>query len=136
MQARIIRDDIEVSPSADLSEAEQAQTVERIVWRNGADRPVTFFKLGAILDRPDSFMLVRLGIAEPADEECRLAASMTTAQRQQAQHASKRLAAGIHPEDFGLYDAGVILGYNPDGSYKPGQNFDQLPQDTDDEEDE
>lgn len=136
MQARIIRDDIEVSPSADLSEAEKSQTVERIVWRNGADTPVTFFKLGAILDRPDSFMLVRLGIAEPADEECRLAASMTTAQRQQAQHASKRLAAGIHPEDFGLYDAGVIVGYNPDGSYKPGPNFAQLPQDTDDEEDE
>ena len=63
MQARIIRDDIEVSPSADLSEAEQLQTVERIVWRNGADTPATFFKLGAILDRPDSFMLVRLGIA-------------------------------------------------------------------------
>ena len=136
MQARIIRDDIEVSPSADLSEAEKSQTVERIVWRNGADTPVTFFKPGAILDRPDSFMLVRLGIAEPADEQCRLAASMTTAQRQQAQHASKRLAAGIHPEDFGLYDAGVIVGYNPDGTYKPGPNFDQLPQDTEDEEDE
>lgn len=136
MQTRIIRDDIEVSPSADLSEAEKSQTVERIVWRNGADTPVTFFKLGAILDRPDSYMLVRLGIAEPADEECRLAASMTTAQRQQAQHASKRLAAGIHPEDFGLFDAGIILGYNSDGTYKPGPNFDQLPQNTDDEEDE
>ena len=136
MQTRIIRDDIEVSPSADLSEAEKSQTVERIVWRNGADTPVTFFKLGAILDRPDSYMLVRLGIAEPADEECRLAASMTTAQRQQAQHASKRLAAGIHPEDFGLFDAGIIVGYNPDGTYKPGPNYDQLPQDTDDEEDE
>ena len=136
MQARIIRDDIEVSPSADLSEAEQSQTVERIVWRNGADTPATFFKLGAILERSDSFMLVRLGIAEPADEECRLAASMTTAQRQQAQHASRRLAAGIHPEDFPLYDAGIIVGYNPDGTYKPGPNFDQLPQDTDDEEDE
>ena len=136
MKARIIRDDLEVSPSAVLSEDEQLQTVERVVWRNGANQTALFWELGAILERPDCYMLVRMGVAEPADEECRLAASMTTAQRQQAQHASKRLAAGIHPEDFGLYDAGVILGYNPDGSYKPGQNFDQLPQDTDDEEDE
>lgn len=136
MQARIIRDDIEVSPSAELTEAEQAQTVERIVWRNGRNQHATFWRLGAILERPDSYMLVRLGVAEPADEECQIAASMTTAQRAAAQHASRRLAAGIHPEDFGLYDAEIITGYNPDGTFKPGPNFDQLPDNTEDEEDE
>ena len=136
MQTRIIRDDIEVSPSAVLSEHEQIQTVERTVWRNGANQRATFWELGAILERPDSYMLVRMGVAEPADEECRIAASMNAAQRAEAQHAARRLSAGIQPEDFHLYDAEVILGYNPDGSYKPGPNYDQLPQDTDDEEDE
>ena len=136
MQAKIIRDDIEVSPSAELTEAEQALTVERIVWRNGRNQPATFWRQGAILTRPDSYMLVRLGVAEPADEECQMAASMTSAQRAAAQHASRRLAAGIHPEDFHLYDAGIITGYNPDGTYKPGPNFAQLPNSTEDEDDE
>ena len=35
MQAKLLRDDIEVSPSAVLSEEEQAQTVERVILRNG-----------------------------------------------------------------------------------------------------
>jgi hypothetical protein len=136
MQARIIRDDIEVSPSAVLSEDEQIQTVERTVWRNGANQTATFWELGAILERPDSYMLVRMGVAEPADEECRIAASMNAAQRAEAQHAARRLSAGIHPDDFRLFDAGIITGYNPDGTYKPGPNYGQLPQDTDDEDDE
>ena len=136
MKARIIRDDLEVSPSAELSEDEQLQTVERTVWRNGANQTATFWERGAILQRPDCYMLVRMGVAEPADEECEQWAGMTGQQRQQAQHAARRLSAGIHPEDFGLFDAGIILGYNPDGTYKPGPNFDQLPTDDEDEEDE
>ena len=136
MKARIIRDDLEVSPSAVLSEEEQAQTVERVVWRNGSNQTATFWQQGAILSRPDSYMLVRMGVAEPADEECEQYAGMTGQQRQQAQHAARRLSAGIHPEDFGLYDAGVITGYNPDGTYKPGPNFDQLPTELDEDEEE
>jgi hypothetical protein len=136
MKAKIIVDDLEVSPSAVLTEDEQLQTVERVVWRNGADTAVTFWERGAILDRPDCFMLVQMGKADAADEECKLAVSMTSAQLAQAQHAARRLAAGIHPEDFGLYDAGIIVGYNGDGSYKPGPHFDHMPQIDDDEEDE
>jgi hypothetical protein len=136
MKAKIIVDDLEVSPSAVLTEDEQLQTVDRVVWRNGADTAVTFWERGAILDRPDCFMLVQMGKADAADDECKLAVSMTSAQLAQAQHAARRLAAGIHPEDFGLYDAGIIVGYNGDGTYKPGPNFDQMPQIDEDEEDE
>lgn len=136
MKARIIREDMEISPSADLSDSELAQTVERIVWRNNDNQPARFWRLGAIVERDDSHLLVELGVAEPADEECERAAGMTPDERRAAQHAARRLSAGIHPEDFALYDAGVIVGYNGDGTYKPGPNFDQLPQDTDDEEDE
>ena len=134
MQARLLRDDIEVSPSAVLSEEEKAQTVERVILRNGQNRPVTFWKQGAILDRPDSFMLVRMGIAEAVDDECRQRASMSAAEFAKAQHAYARLNAGIHPDDFPLFDAGIILGYLPDGTYKPGPNWDQMPQDGDDDE--
>jgi hypothetical protein len=117
-----------------LSEEEQAQTVERVIPRNGQRRPVTFWKQGAILDRPDSFMLVRMGIAEAVDDECRQRASMSAAEFAKAQHAYARLNAGIHPDDFPLFDAGIILGYLPDGTYKPGPNWDQMPQDGDDDE--
>lgn len=134
MQARLLRDDIEVSPSAVLSEEEQAQTVERVILRNGQKRPVTFWKLGAILDRSDSFMLVRMGIAEAVDEDCKQRASMSAAEFAKAQHAYARLNAGIHPDDFPLFDAGIITGYLPDGTYKPGPNWDQMPQDGDDDE--
>jgi hypothetical protein len=133
MQARILRDDLEVSPSVELSPEEQAQTVERQVLRNGAKQSATFWKQGAVLTRPDSFMLVRMGIAEAVDDECKQRASMWADQFRAAQHAYARLNAGIHPDDFGLFDAGIILGYNPDGTYKPGPNFDQFPRDEDDD---
>lgn len=136
MQAKIIREDIEVSPSAVLSNDEQSQTVTRETWRNGQMEPVQFWTLGAILSRPDSYLLVQMGIAEPADDECRQWAGMTSAQMAQAQHAARRVTAGISPEDFPLYDAGIITGYNPDGSYVPGPNWDQMPQDDEDEDDE
>mgnify|MGYP003344729540 FL=1 len=94
MKAKIIREDIEISPSAVLTEEEQAQTVDRIVWRNGEDTPATFWRLGAIVERPDSYMLCRLGVAEPADEECQRRAGMTPQQYRDAQHASRRLEIG------------------------------------------
>ena len=136
MKAMIIRDDIEVSPSAVLSDEEKAQTVERVVMRNGSKQPVTFWRQGATLTREDSYKLVRMGIAEAVDEECRLAASMTGEQLRQAQHAARRLSAGIHPDDFALYDAGVIVGYNGDGTYKPGPNWDQRPKELNEDDDE
>jgi len=134
MKAMIIRDDIEVSPSAVLSEEEKAQTVERVVMRNGAKQSVRFFRQGATLSRDDCYKLVKMGVAEAADEECKQAVSMTTEQLRQAQHAARRLSAGIHPEDFALYDAGIITGYTPDGQYQPGPNWDQMPKDSDEED--
>jgi hypothetical protein len=44
------------------------------------------------------------------------------------------LNAGIHPDDFPLFDAGIITGYLPDGNYKPGPNWDQMPTSGDDDE--
>jgi hypothetical protein len=105
-------------------------------WRNGQMEPVRFWKLGAIVSRPDSYMLVRMGIAEPEDEECLQRAAMTPEQARGAQHAARRVTAGISPEDFPLYDAGIITGYNPDGSFVPGPNWDQMPQEDEDEDDE
>jgi hypothetical protein len=37
-----------------------------------------------------------------------------------AQRAQRRASAGIHPEDFDAFDAGVMSGYYPDGQPIPG----------------
>ena len=80
---------------------------------------------GTIIDHPDAFRLVRQGVAMPADEECQLAANRSPQQLAAAQHAYERVSAGIHPDDYGPYDAGIMAGYNPDGSWKLGPAADQ-----------
>jgi hypothetical protein len=76
-----------------------------------------------VIDHADAWKLVQLGCAEPADEECDRKAGMTAEQRTAAQHASLRAERGIIPEDFVAYDSGVMTGYQPDGSWIPGPNF-------------
>jgi hypothetical protein len=97
-------------------------------------RPCHYWDRGAIIDDPDAWKLVRFGVAEPADEECREKAGMTPEQMQVAQHAARRLNAGIHPQDVRKYDNGEILGYRPDGKYIPGPNY--KPGETDNSDDE
>jgi len=80
---------------------------------------------GTVIDHPDAFRLVQQGVAIPADEECQRAANRSAQQLAAAQYAYTRLAAGIHPDDYELFDAGVITGYNPDGTPKLGPAAEQ-----------
>jgi hypothetical protein len=135
VKCRVIRDDLEAS-EPDLTEEMKTQVCTRDVMRNGEIQPRTFWRHGAIIDHPQAYMLVRQGCAEPADDDCAKRAARSPKQQAEAQYAYERLAKGIHPEDFERYDAGYIAGYNPDGSYIPGPNWDQMPSVTDpDEED-
>lgn len=84
------------------------------------------WNIGAEVEHPEAYKLVGMGIAVPADEECEKRANMTPAQLAAAQHAAKRVEAGIHPEDYELYDSGQILGYTADGEYIPGPNAQEL----------
>lgn len=97
----------------------------RLEKRNGYQRAVPYFKVGAVLEGRDAFMLVRNGEAIPADEACAERAGMTPEQMQAAQHANRRLLSGIMPEDFTLYDTGIVAGYDGDGNFKPGPNWDK-----------
>jgi len=90
-----------------------------------------FAPVGTLYDHPDCFRLVQMGVADPADEECRNAAGLNPEQLATAQHAAKRLAAGIMPEDFARYDAGELIGYDAEGRDIPGPNAKPV---TDDEE--
>ncbi len=78
--------------------------------------------IGTVIDHRDAYRLVWLGVAVPADDECKAMANMTEHEMKAAQWAHKRVAAGIHPDDYDKFDAGIIDGYYPDGTDRPGPN--------------
>lgn len=139
MKCEILRDDIEISPDYPdeaLSEFHRAQVVVREILRNGAMAPVRFWKVGAILDAPDAYMMVRQGCAKPADPACASRARRSVAQQADAQKAYERVSKGIHPDDYELFDSGIIDGYMPNGDFKPGPNWELMPKPEENEEEE
>jgi hypothetical protein len=146
MQCKVIRDDLEVSPSAIvIFKASQLEQVEfREILRNRRMVKVPFFKCGAVIKDEKAFRLVQLGYAIPDDDECREAAGMNALQMVAAQKAIERTIRGIHPDDFSLFDAGVIAGYQPDANwdggpeekYIPGPNWHLLKRDAEEDDEE
>jgi len=80
---------------------------------------------GSEIEHADAWRLVRRGVAEPADSECARKANMSQESLEQAAYAYERADRGIIPEDFAAYDAGIMDGYNSDGSWIPGPNYDK-----------
>ena len=80
-------------------------------------------EIGDIVDdEPECYQLVQMGVAEPADEECHIAAGMTAEAAQRAQAAYEKVSRGIQPEDYAAFDAGLMVGYDPAGNPIPGPN--------------
>lgn len=52
-------------------------------------------KKGAIIDHPNAYKLVKLGVAEPADEECRTAAGMTPEKTEAAVNFQRKAKRGL-----------------------------------------
>jgi len=119
MKARYIRDDVEYNGPPQLHR-DDTHVLE--VYRNGEDVKIRFWKKGAVINHKESFRLVQHGVCEPADEECEKRANMSHERIVKSKHAYERLSRGINSEDFDRYDAGLMIGYNPDGSDIPGPN--------------
>lgn len=132
MKSEFVRDDQECT----ARDPDESQTVVKQIKRNGKLVKRRFWKQGGIVDHPKAYRLVQMGVAVPADEECKEAANMSPEQMKEAQHGAERLIRGIRPEDYKLFDRGVILGYNPDGSYIPGPNGHELEELEEEDEDE
>ena len=111
----------------------KCRTIRTLATEKRPEFPDGVMPQGTEIDHPDAYMLVRMGVAVPADAECEQAHGCTPERLADAQRVYPRTEAGIQPEDFHLWDAGVIVGYNPDGSYKPGANW-VNPEPDDDEE--
>lgn len=79
---------------------------------------------GTLIEHRQAALLVRMGVAEPADEECRQrVVNMTPERMAAASHSYDRLEKGIAPDDFEAFDEGLMVGYNPDGSWIEGPNY-------------
>lgn len=134
MRCKLIRPDMVVSYPGGVNALPpelREQVVVLDVFANGKVRPRAFFKVGTILDFPDCWRLVQQGCALPDDDECREKADRTPEQLSRAQAVYEPFSKGIAPEDYDLYFAGVITGYQPDAEdgdppeklYKPGPNW-------------
>ena len=85
--------------------------------------PIPYFPAGTVYDRTPLYFIEH-GLAEPANEEARIACGLTEDELKARQLTHRRVAAGIQPDDFVLFDAGVIVGYEPEtGEYRPGPNW-------------
>jgi len=80
---------------------------------------------GTLIDHRQAALLVRMGVAEAVDDECKKAANMTPEKTAAAVKAYNRLEKGIATEDFKAFDEGVMCGYNPDGSWIPGPHYEE-----------
>jgi len=95
------------------------ELVKQCVRRNGR----LYAPAGTVIDDPQCFFIVLLGQAEAFDEECALRTNCPPDVLEERLHAARRLAAGIEHEDFALFDAGYISGYDAAGKYRPGPNW-------------
>jgi len=105
MQAETITELEIYEPSAPSELVAQCERRGKALWA-----PV-----GSIIDDPDCWRLVMMGVAVPYDDECRDKTAQTPEQVAAAQHAARRLSAGIDPADFARYDSGELLGYDKNG---------------------
>ena len=93
-----------------------------------------YWPAGTIEEHPKAYILVRMGTAKPADDECTLAAAMSTPQQATAQKHNEVVRKGIHPDDYQRYFDGVITGYDIDGNDIPGPNWDGGREDDEDDD--
>ena len=89
---------------------------------------------GTVEDHPNAYLRVRMGDSEPADDECRLAAAMSSQEMKTAQRISGAVRAGIEPVDYQRFFDGENLGYDSEGEDVPGPNY-VPPEDDDDDDD-
>lgn len=128
MRARIIREDMQLGMSATA----YPETDERVVWKtvtqNGRPVKRRFWRLGAEIEDPMVWRLVQCGVAIPADDACREACGLSEDQMAFAQKRYEAVCRGIAPEDYQLFFNKVISGYEDDGSFKKGDNWQAMPE--------
>lgn len=122
MKAKLV-----VTHEADMSTMSEEMKVKvRFAKKDSSGKPVAIFPAGTEFEGEHALALCRNGQASPSDQECADALGLSESQMQALQVGYKMDTLGIHkPEDRDLYRAGVISGFDKNGNYKPGVNWDE-----------
>jgi hypothetical protein len=122
MKAKLV-----ITHEADMSTmSEEMKAKVRFAKNSAGGKPIAIFPAGTEFEGVHALALCRNGQAAPSDEECANALGLSPAQLDSLQVGYKMDTLGIHkPEDRDLYRAGVISGFDKDGNYKPGVNWDE-----------
>jgi hypothetical protein len=95
----------------------------------GESVSVAVYAAGTIFEGPIALQLCKTGQAAPADDECAAALGKTPREIDVLRVEYEMNNLGINSKgDRDLYRAGVIVGYNADGSHKPGPKWDEYHQ--------
>ena len=115
MKIRFIRSDLQVVTSTALPPD------DRMNERDGR----YYWNLGAVYEVPKRGceLLVRNGDAEPADDEAEAVCAGWKRDRAKTLFRREALSKGIHPDDFGKFERGEMIGYDAEGNDVPGPNY-------------
>lgn len=113
---------------ADLNtiSAENFKLVEpRVRINRGVPEEFHVYPKGCEVSGAVALHIATSGQGHPLDDECVKASGLNPAQLRERQKDYEMTAKGINrPEDRILYKAGVIAGYDTDGEYIHGPNWD------------
>jgi hypothetical protein len=91
---------------------------------SGEQVPAAYYPRGTVFEGPQALLLCQTGQATPADKECMQALGKTPEECKQLAVEYEMNSLGVFDKkDRDLYRAGVIAGYNEDGTAKHGPNW-------------
>lgn len=97
-----------------------------VKYKSEHGSPVAYFPAGTEFTGNMALMLCRTGQASPSDKEAMNALGLSETQIASLKLDYEMTAAGVHDKEAReLYRAGVIAGYNADGTEKPGPNWEK-----------
>ena len=106
-----------------------------IRWRDVRGVMVPYYPKGTAFEGEQAVFLCQTGQASPADEETAKAVNMPPEVAKAVALKYEMADKGILPDHHDLYAAGVMVGYNDDGTMKPGPNWAAYQEALDEEED-
>jgi len=81
---------------------------------------------GTVLKSHRAHILIGMGVAEPADDECAAACGFSHEQMEEKQDAYPCLLAGIDEKDNRAFKFGAMTGYDPEtGKWIEGPKYDE-----------
>lgn len=93
--------------------------------KDGQERPVFFWPKGCVVEGPVAEHILACGIGLPVDDDSAKEVGMTPDDFARVQVEYDATLAQITPADLNLFRAGAITGYDDNGNYVLGPNWEK-----------